>query len=163
MRFLFLMFIVLPIVEMWLLIEVGSHIGSLPTIGAVLLTAVVGASLLKSQGVHTLTRAQQRLDSGQIPATEILEGLMLAVAGALLLTPGFVTDAIGFCCLVPGLRRALSAQLLKQGVLQVQGAQFQQRGGQFRYEQYRSESRPGDGRQSADEHITIEGDFRRED
>lgn len=158
MRSLFILFVLMPILEMWLLIEVGSHIGSLATIGAVLLTAVIGASLLRSQGLHTLTRAQQRLDSGQIPAREIFEGLMLAVAGALLLTPGFITDAIGFSLLLPAVRQALSAQLLKQGVLRVQGSQFQQQGSGFQYRRYDS----GDsGRDS--ENITIEGDFRRDD
>src|SRR5690606_8721638 len=110
-----------PILEMWLLIEVGSAIGTLPTIGMVLLTAVVGAALLRQQGFHTLTRAQQRLNSGEVPATEILEGLFLAVGGALLLTPGFLTDAIGFCCLLPPIRRGIIAALLRRGVVQMAG------------------------------------------
>ncbi|MBD2858691.1 FxsA family protein [Spongiibacter sp. KMU-158] len=160
MRFLFVLFVILPIFEMWLLIEVGSQIGSLATIGAVLFTAVLGASLLKRQGLHTLTRAQQRLDSGQIPAKEILEGLMLAVSGALLLTPGFITDAIGFSLLVPGVRTLLTAQLLRQGVLRVQGAQFGQQGSHFSYQRYESRAQ---GDSESGEKVTIEGDFRRED
>ncbi|WP_269619538.1 FxsA family protein [Zhongshania sp. BJYM1] len=124
MRFLFVMFVVLPIIEMWLLIKVGAVIGALPTIAMVVTTAIIGAALLKQQGLQTLTRAQQRLNSGEVPATEILEGLMLAVGGALLLTPGFVTDAIGFVCLIAPLRRMVIAALIKRGVMQVQMNQF---------------------------------------
>lgn len=156
MRLLFSLFIILPILEMWVLIEVGSVIGALPTVGMVLLTAVIGAALLKQQGLSTLTRAQARLDSGQVPATEILEGLMLAVGGALLLTPGFITDAIGFCCLLPFTRRALAAQVLRSGVVQVGGAGFstmQRRAGQPRGGQ------PGDD----GEHVTIEGEYKKEE
>ncbi len=123
MRFLFVLFVVLPVLEMWLLIEVGGLIGSLPTIGMVVFTAVVGAALLKQQGIETLTRAQQRLSSGQVPATEILEGLLLAVGGALLLTPGFITDTLGFVCLIGPLRQWLVGQLLKRGVMQVNNFQ----------------------------------------
>ncbi|CAA0115153.1 FxsA family protein [Zhongshania aliphaticivorans] len=131
MRFLFVMFIGLPIIEMWLLIKVGTVIGAFPTIAMVAATAVIGAALLKQQGIDTLTRAQQRLNSGQVPATEILEGLMLAVGGALLLTPGFVTDAIGFVCLIAPLRRLLIAALIKRGVMQVQMNQFHGGAGPF--------------------------------
>ena len=67
MRLLFLLFIGLPIIEMWLLIEVGAVIGALPTIAMVVTTALIGAALLKQQGIETLTRAQQRLNSGQVP------------------------------------------------------------------------------------------------
>lgn len=107
MRGLLAAFIVLPILEMWVLISVGSKIGALPTIGLVLLTAVIGLSLLRYQGFQTLQRARQKMDSGELPAQEMAEGLFLAVGGALLLTPGFITDAIGFFCLIPGLRQGV--------------------------------------------------------
>ncbi len=106
-RWLLLFFVVTPIVEMYLLLTVGDHIGALPTIGLVLLTAVIGVSLLRQQGLATLTRAQQRIAEGTIPAAEMADGLLLAVAGPLLLTPGFLTDAMGFVLLVPGVRRTL--------------------------------------------------------
>ena len=112
MRLLLLIFIVVPILEMWLLITVGGAIGVVPTIGLVLLTAVVGLRLLRQQGLQTLFRYQQRLQSGEIPAQELMEGLMLAVGGALLLTPGFVTDFVGFCCLLPISRRWLIARFM---------------------------------------------------
>ncbi len=111
MRLLFLLFILMPIAEMWLLIEVGSAIGALPTIGLVFLTAAIGFALLRKQGFETLRRGNWKLEQGQLPAREMAEGLMLAVSGALLLTPGFVTDAIGFAGLTPAFRRWLFAKL----------------------------------------------------
>lgn len=121
--FLFL-FIVMPIVEMTILIKVGTIIGALNTIGLVLLTAVIGAALLRQQGLATLLKANQRLNSGELPAKEVAEGLILAVGGALLLTPGFVTDTIGFLCLIPGSRHWLAAQALKRMVVAGQSGSF---------------------------------------
>jgi len=121
MKILFVLFIVMPVVEMTVLIKVGSLIGVWPTILCVLLTAVIGASLLKRQGLSTLMRANQKMNAGEIPAKEVAEGFMLAVGGALLLTPGFVTDAIGFALLMPGIRGLMIGQLMKKMV--VAGAQ----------------------------------------
>lgn len=112
-----LLFIVMPIAEMAILIKVGTLIGALNTVGLVLLTAVIGAALLRHQGLATLLRANQRLNSGELPAREVAEGLILAVGGALLLTPGFVTDGIGFLCLLPGSRHWLASQALKRMVV----------------------------------------------
>lgn len=117
MRFLFLLFVIMPIVEMWLLITVGGHIGALPTIGLVLLTAMVGFSLLRRQGFETLWRGHRKLEEGQLPTQEIVEGIVLAVSGALLLTPGFVTDSIGFAGLIPVIRQVLVSQVLKRTVI----------------------------------------------
>lgn len=121
--FLFL-FIALPIIELVVLIEVGSAIGALNTIGLVLLTAIIGAALLKKQGLATLTRANQRINSGEIPAREMAEGLILAFGGALLLTPGFITDAVGFLCLLPGSRHWLVSQAMKRMVVEGQSSGF---------------------------------------
>ncbi|MCW8125246.1 FxsA family protein [Microbulbifer halophilus] len=120
MRPLLLLFIVIPILEMWILIAVGSEIGALPTIGLVLLTAVVGLALLRRQGLSTVMRAQQKMQTGELPAREMAEGIFLAVGGALLLTPGFFTDALGFACLIPGLRQLLLGRILRH-VTVVQG------------------------------------------
>ena len=117
MKILFVLFVVMPVVEMTVLIKVGSLIGVWPTILFVLLTAVIGASLLKRQGLSTLMRANQKMNAGEIPATEVAEGFMLAVGGALLLTPGFVTDAIGFALLMPGIRGLMIGQLMKKMVV----------------------------------------------
>ena len=110
MRYLLLLFIAIPIIEMWLLITVGQYIGAPLTIWLVVATAVIGVYWLRQQGFSTLTRLNQRLSSGQLPAREIAEGVILTVGGALLLTPGFATDVLGFSCLFP-LTRALWANL----------------------------------------------------
>ncbi len=119
MKILFAAFLVVPVLEMWLLITIGQMIGALPTIGLVLLTAVIGVQLLRFQGISTLLRAQERLSTGNVPALEMVEGLALAVGGALLLTPGFATDAFGFACLIPASRRWMAKKLfnhwLEQG------------------------------------------------
>ena len=107
-----LLFMLIPIVEMWILIEVGGWIGALPTIGLVVLTAVIGLSLLKQQGLSTLMRARRKIDEGAIPASELVSGVMIAVGGALLLTPGFVTDALGFALLIPQTRKWLLFKLI---------------------------------------------------
>lgn len=112
MRHLLLLFIVMPIVEMWVLITVGSSIGAFSTIGLVLLTALIGIVLLKEQGFDTLWRGREKLYRGQVPAQEMIEGIILAVSGALLLTPGFVTDTIGFMGLMPSFRRLFIKGLL---------------------------------------------------
>ena len=119
MRLLFLVFLVVPIVEMLLLFEVAEHIGGLSTVGLVVLTAVIGIQVLKQQGLSTITRAQQRLESGELPGKEILEGLFLAVGGALLLTPGFITDTLGFLFLIGPTRQLLVRWLIRSGRITV--------------------------------------------
>lgn len=114
MRYFLLLFIGMPILELFLLINVGSAIGVLPTIGIVILTAVIGTFMLKAQGLSTLNKARSRLSGGQVPAFEMMEGMALGVGGALLLTPGFVTDAFGFFCLIPFTRRWLVNALSKR-------------------------------------------------
>jgi UPF0716 protein FxsA len=99
---------------MYLLIEVAGYIDAWPTIGLVMLTAVVGVALLKRQGIATLTRGVQRAQQGQMPATEMAEGILLAVAGALLITPGFVTDSVGFALLFPPSRVAIAKTLMQR-------------------------------------------------
>jgi len=115
MRFPLLAFIVIPIAELLLLFEVADMIGGLATLGLVICTAFIGLSVLRRQGFNTLNRANQRMQAGQLPGQEIVEGMMLAVAGALLLTPGLITDAIGFCLLTPLIRRRLAARVLRNG------------------------------------------------
>jgi UPF0716 protein FxsA len=117
MRLGLLLFITIPIAEMYLLILVGSHIGALPTIGLVVLTATVGLWLLKLEGLATLARLQNRINQGEIPGQELLEGIMLLIGGALLLTPGFFTDAIGFVCLIPVLRKPIAQWLINRGMI----------------------------------------------
>jgi len=104
---LFILFIAIPLLEIYLLIEVGGIIGAFPTVFMVVFTAVLGAWLLRIQGFSTLNRVRRTLANGGIPALEILEGAVLLVSGALLLTPGFFTDTIGFICLAPTFRRGV--------------------------------------------------------
>ena len=117
MRFLFILFLVVPVVEIYFLITVGSAIGVGMTIALILLSAFIGAFLVRSQGFSTMNSVQMQLAKGAMPAVEMFEGLFLVVAGALLLTPGFVTDAIGFACLTPPLRRWLISKMMAKGVL----------------------------------------------
>ena len=112
-----MVFFLTPIAEMYLLIEVGGYIGTVPTILLVMLTAVIGVALLRSQGLATLTRGVGRLQRGEVPAREMAEGILLAVAGALLITPGFCTDAVGFVLLFPPTRQALAAWMLSRVTL----------------------------------------------
>ncbi len=128
MKILFLLFLVIPLVEIYLLIQVGSVIGTWSTIALVVGTALLGAVLVRSQGFSTIVRVRGQLDRGELPALEIFEGLFLLVAGALLLTPGFFTDAVGFACLTPPLRRALIRQFLSSGEVTGQAGTVRQTG-----------------------------------
>jgi len=101
----FLLFLGVPLLEIYFLIQVGQVIGALPTILLCILTALAGAALIRMQGISTLMRARRNLDQGMPPAMEMLEGVALAIAGGLMLTPGFATDVLGFFLLIPPLRR----------------------------------------------------------
>ena len=111
------LFLTVPIVEIYLLIQVGQVIGAGWTIFLVVLTAVVGVALLRIQGLSTLRRAQDKLNHNELPAREILEGMGLLVAGALLLTPGFFTDTIGFLLLFPPTRMLLVSAVASRMVV----------------------------------------------
>jgi len=138
------LFFVVPLIEVYLLIQVGSVIGAGWTVLLVVLTAVIGVNLLRQQGLSTLMRANKVMSQGQIPAVEMLEGMVLAVGGALLITPGFFTDVLGFLCLIPQIRRGFIRRLLLKSTIQSTYSVH-------RETEYRKESR------------TIEGDYTRED
>ena len=116
-RLLFLVFLIVPIIEIYLLIQVGEEIGAGWTIFLVVATAVLGAGLLRLQGMAILFEAQSRLAQGELPAIAMIEGVMLLLAGALLLTPGFFTDALGFLILIPMLRKRFARALLNRGLM----------------------------------------------
>lgn len=141
---LFLLFLLVPMVEIYFLIKVGNIIGAIPTIGLVVFTALLGALLLRVQGWMTLQRARLSMAQGQLPATEMMEGVLLVFAGALLLTPGFVTDSIGFLLLVPPVRKALV-----RGFISRTSVPF--------------EPPRGGGKPHEHEPRTLEGEYRRED
>ncbi|NNL99428.1 MAG: FxsA family protein, partial [Gammaproteobacteria bacterium] len=103
--------IAIPLLEVYLLIEIGSRIGALSTVALIVATAVLGAFLLRQQGLSTLARVRGSVDRGELPAIELIEGVILLLTAVLLLTPGFFTDAIGFAALMPPLRRQLAQSL----------------------------------------------------
>ena len=114
MPYLLLLFIAIPIIEMWLLISISRHIGALLTISLVVATAVIGVHWLRQQGFSTLLKLNERLSAGEMPAREITEGVIITIGGALLLTPGFATDALGFACLFAPSRALLVKSLFSR-------------------------------------------------
>jgi UPF0716 protein FxsA len=159
MRFPLLAFVVVPFVEIMILLEVSQRIGALPTIALVVLTAFVGINLLKRQGLNTLLRFQDRLRAGQLPAQEIVEGMLVAFAGALLLAPGFITDTVGVLLLTPGVRGAIARRILRSGNVFVSGSSFSARSG-FGPGAPFSQRRDPFGRDG--EGDIIDGEFRKE-
>jgi UPF0716 protein FxsA len=137
-----LLFVGIPVVELYFLIEVGSQIGALPTIGLTILTALIGGVLVRLQGFAVLTRVRRATERGEVPALEMMDGALLVVAGLILLLPGFFTDAVGFLLLLPPLRRLLIGRLVR--VVPAQG------------------SRPGAGGQASARPRVIEGEYRRD-
>lgn len=120
-RSLLLLFLIVPLIEIYFLIQVGEVIGAGWTIFAVVATAVIGAGLLRVQGASTLLRAQTNMQQGSLPAMEMMEGIALAASGMLLLTPGFFTDTFGFALLIPVIRQSLIKKLFKQSQFTVHG------------------------------------------
>ena len=116
---LFIVFLVVPTTEIYLLIQIGKGIGAEWTVVGIISTALIGAWLAKVQGISTYQRAVQNINSGETPAVELVEGLLLLIAGALLIIPGFVTDAIGFACLIPALRRTLAQILITRFLIEI--------------------------------------------
>lgn len=119
MPFVILLILMIPVVELVVLIQVGTQLGALNTIGLTVLTAVVGLSLVRNQGLQVLQNARNDLSSGQVNTPVVLEGALLAVAGIMLLFPGFMTDTLGALFLVSPLRRAMAARLLSSQNLHV--------------------------------------------
>lgn len=138
---LLLLFFTVPLFEIYLLLQVGSRLGVIPTVALVVLTAVMGAFLLRLQGISTWLRVQQSLEGGRLPAREMLDAAALLVAGVLLLTPGFFTDALGFALLIPGIRVFLYHCLFRRQIYSMRPAQTKE----------------------AERRKVIDGDFDRED
>lgn len=111
---LFLLFLAVPFVELFVILQVGRSIGALNTIGVLVLISVVGAWLVKREGLSVLVRAQRRVQAGAVPGRELVDGVMILFAGALLLTPGFLTDAVAVLLLVPPVRAALRGTATRQ-------------------------------------------------
>jgi len=149
---LLILFIIIPVVEMILLIKVGGLIGIFPTIGLVVLTAFIGVWLLRLQGLSTWIRLQEKLARGEAPGVELLEGIMLIIGGALLLTPGFFTDGVGFICLIPQLRKPVANWLISRHFLYRMAGQQK---GESRFTWSTTTMRTT----STDGHQEVEGEF----
>ena len=108
---LILLFVLMPAIELTLLIELGKLIGTFPTLALIAVTGVVGASLARLQGLSVLRQTQSQLSRGELPADSLADGVMILVAGALLITPGVLTDALGFSLLVPAFRSVIKKLL----------------------------------------------------
>ncbi|MDA3921418.1 MAG: FxsA family protein [Salinisphaera sp.] len=142
---LLLLFIVAPVIELWLLIKVGGLIGVIPTIALVLLTAVIGSQLVRRQGLEVMQRIRAAQAHGEAPALPVLNGAALLLAGLFLITPGFLSDTLGFLLLVPKLRERIARALLSRVVIMTPGGMA------------------GAGRRSpfGRDDSTIEGEYRR--
>jgi UPF0716 protein FxsA len=143
-HYLLLLFFAVPLIEIYLLIKVGGVIGALPTVSLVVFTAVLGAWLVRLQGLSTLNRVRAVLLQGEVPAVEALEGVALLISGALLLTPGFFTDTLGFLLLVPAVRRGVILWMIKRHMIRMTGGR---------------PPGPGPDRRGP---TTLEGEFKRE-
>jgi len=124
-QMLFLAVVTIAFAEIYLLLQVGSLIGALPTIFLVMFTAALGAWLLRQQGFATFRRFQENLAQGMIPAYEMIEGPIILLGGLLLLTPGFITDMLGIACLIPSLRKKIAQYVIEHHLIQA-GGHFQQ-------------------------------------
>jgi len=162
-RFLFLLFAILPIVEIALLVNVGGIIGGWNTIGLVILTAFIGAYFVKREGIATLQTAQAKMQRNELPGKEMVEGLMLVIAGILLVTPGFITDVLGFMFALPGSRHVIASQLSKHMKLRVvtQAGGFSQQPGGGQYNPFEAPFNQQQSGQSgfSDNGDVIEGEF----
>ena len=108
---LLLLFILVPLAELYLFLELGNWIGLPTTLAIIVITGFLGAWLTKAQGIRALTRFQQANAEGRLPHQEILDGLLILLAGAVLLTPGFLTDTVGFLLLLPPCRAVIRGRL----------------------------------------------------
>lgn len=113
LRIFILLLILVPAAEIGFLIMSGRTIGVLPTIALIIFTGILGAYLAKKQGIETLREAQEQLSYGRIPSNVLLDGICILVGGTLLLTPGFITDFLGFSLLVPTWRKPFKLLLIK--------------------------------------------------
>lgn len=161
-----LIFVIIPLIELYVIIAVGEKIGAFWTVMLVLLTAVVGVNLLRIQGLKTLMRAQVSMVQGQVPAMEIMEGMVLAAAGIMLITPGFISDSLGFLCLIPTSRQAIIRYILARSRVRTR---FDAGSGGFQSPPPAgdADANPAGSNQVDPDQIkkgrTIEGEFRRED
>lgn len=153
MRFPFWIFLLFPILEMLVLIEVGSAIGALNAVALVILGAFVGLTVIRRQGFRTMLKARERMAQGEMPAQEMVEGFMIAMGGVLMMFPGFITDIMGICLLIPPVRKLILRRMVSSGRWQVKETSRT-----FDGQYYREDF---DTDRSLNQ--TIDGEFKRED
>jgi UPF0716 protein FxsA len=119
MERLFLLFTIVPLLDLLLLLRIGEVLGTGPTIGLVIATAIVGAALAKSEGLRVLRQWQRAIAEGRIPEEGVLSGVLVLVGGVLLVTPGVVTDAVGLALLFPPTRRVVAEQVRRWTARQI--------------------------------------------
>ena len=148
MRWLLWLLLAMPLIELWFIIRVGSSIGGFTTIALLVGAGILGMNLLRLQGFNTLTKLDQRLQRGELPAIEILDSFALALAAFLLIIPGFITDIFAIPLLIPPLRRWLVRSFL---------------GTHFYVQRYSSHSNTTANSTYRRDNDIIEGEYRRED
>ena len=154
MRFLLLPFIILPILEMLVLIKVGGMIGAWNTVALVLLGGIIGLQVIRQQGLSTMIKAQQKMASGELPATEMVEGFMIAMGGGLMMLPGLLTDVLGVLLLIPPVRKYIIGRMVASGRWRVQQTNI--------YEAEFNRETHWDSEQTHIRH-TIDGEFSKDD
>lgn len=163
-RLLFVLFIVIPIIEIAVLMQVGEILGLWPTIAIVIISAWLGAKYVRQQGLSTLNSVQTKMAQGQAPSDEIVTGLMLLVAGVFLVTPGFVTDIFGLSLLIPSVRNVIVSSVKSQ--LKVNASKSQH----FHFHTHQQQPFTEQTERPFQDHInpphkgeTLDGEFERKD
>lgn len=148
-----LLFLAMPLIEVAAFVKIGGQIGAFWTIVLTVFTAFLGAFLVRTQGIRTLFNVKDQLAHGQLPAVAVVEGIILLVCGALLLTPGFISDTLGFLGLIPVIRTALASRIMTRVMVN-------QMGGHSVFGQ--DTETPHNAGATKGQHTTIEGQFTRE-
>jgi UPF0716 protein FxsA len=147
---IFPLFVIMTLLEIYVLVSVGESIGGFSTILLVIITALIGSTLLKQQGWSTMAKAQNAMANGQTPAFEMLEGVVILISGVLLLTPGFITDTIGLLGLMPFSRVYFIDQILRKNTEKM----FSQKGTAFIHK-----SKPSEKKDGGSKNDSIDGEF----
>ena len=162
---LFLIFILVPLIELMLLIEVGGVIGSAWTFIIIIATALIGTKLVKQQGFQTWANIQQEMATGQLPARSLFDGICILISGVLLITPGFITDTIGFLLVTPAFRAVMYTQLGSKIKVRTAGS-FQQPGFGQTYEgqtQQDFQQSQQELHKAPQQPTTLDGEYERKD
>ena len=165
---LFLIFIIVPLIELMLLIEVGGIIGSAWTFIIIIATALIGTRLVKQQGFQTWGNIQQEMATGKLPAQSLFDGICILISGVLLITPGFITDTIGFLLVTPPFRAMMYQQLGSKIKVRTAGQFHQQQGFGQSFEQqgqtYDHEpQQKQEFKQAPHQPATLDGEYERKD